>query len=132
VFERVDMFNDELETAHAAGRKPELPGDVRARARYTGVATQHRIHAALRAFLNDAWKKTHKITFNPIYAVELESEVREPALVWEPNRSPSSSPTPPTTDCTSCGGSPCCAASAAANWPGSATTTSTSTPAPSP
>src|SRR5258705_546695 len=66
VFQRVDMFNEELETAHAAGRKPELPGDVRSRARYTGVATQHRIYAALRAFLNHAWKKTHQITFNPI------------------------------------------------------------------
>lgn len=86
VFERVDMFNEELEAAHAAGRKPELPGDVRSRARYTGVATQHRIYAALRAFLNHAWKKTHKITFNPIYAVELESEEREPALVWEPEQ----------------------------------------------
>ena len=86
VFERVEMFNDALETAHAAGRKPELPGDVRARARYTGVATQHRIYAALRAFLNDAWKKTHKITFNPIYAVELESEVRAAPLAWEPEQ----------------------------------------------
>lgn len=80
------MFNEEIEAARDTGRKPLLPGDVRSRARHTGIATQHRIYAALRAFLNHAWKKTHKITFNPVYAVELESEVRQAPIVWEPER----------------------------------------------
>jgi integrase len=86
VFERVDMFNEEIEAARDTGRKPLLPGDVRSRARHTGIATQHRTCAALRAFLNHAWKKTHKITFNPVYAGELESEVRQPPIVCQPER----------------------------------------------
>jgi integrase len=86
VFERIDLFNEAIEAAQDAGRRPVLPGDVGSRARYTGVATQHRIYAALRAFLNHQWKKTHRIPFNPIYAVELEPEQREPQLVWEPGQ----------------------------------------------
>jgi site-specific recombinase XerC len=50
------------------------------------VATQHRIYAALRAFLNYAWKKARKITFNPVYAVELEPETRRAPPVWEPEQ----------------------------------------------
>jgi integrase len=83
VFERVEMFNEEIEAAAAQGRKPVLPGDVRRVRKYVGVATQHRIYAALRVFLNHAWKKAHKITFNPVYAVELEPETREAPLVWD-------------------------------------------------
>jgi hypothetical protein len=43
VFERVDMFNEEIEAAREGKRKPVLTSDFRhkARARYTGVATQH-------------------------------------------------------------------------------------------
>jgi hypothetical protein len=54
VLERIEMFNEEIEAAMAEGRKPELPGDVRQRAKLVGVATQHRVYAALRAFLNHA------------------------------------------------------------------------------
>src|SRR5262249_14611907 len=61
-----------------------LPGDVRGRKKHTGVATQHRIYAVLRAFLNYQWKRAHKIPFNPVYAVELETEVRAAPLVWTP------------------------------------------------
>ena len=71
VFERVDAFNEEIEAAREAGREPLLPGDVRGRTRYTDVATQHRIYGVLRAFLNHQWKRARKITFNPVYAVEL-------------------------------------------------------------
>jgi len=84
VFERIDMFNEEIELAREAARKPVLPGDVRGRTRYTGVATQHRIYAVLRVFLNYLWKRAHKIPFNPVYAVELEPETREAPLVWDP------------------------------------------------
>jgi integrase len=63
---------------------PVLPSDVRCRTRYTDVATQHRIYAALRVFLNHQWRKAHKIPFNPVYAVELETETRATPLVWDP------------------------------------------------
>jgi integrase len=86
VFERIDAYNEEIEAAREAGRQPVLPGDVRGRTRYTGVATQHRIYGVLRAFLNHQWKRTHKIPFNPIYAVELEPEIREAPLVWDPGQ----------------------------------------------
>ncbi len=86
VFERIDAFNEEIEAAREAGRKPTLPGDVRQRVRYTDVATQHRIYAALRVFLNHQWKRAHKIPFNPVYAVELETETRDKPLVWTPEQ----------------------------------------------
>lgn len=86
VFERVDMFNEEIEAARDEKRKPVLPGDVRERSRYVGVASQHRIYAALREFLNYHLKVTHTIPFNPIYAVELPPEERAPVLVWTPEQ----------------------------------------------
>jgi hypothetical protein len=52
VFERIDMFNEEIEAAREEKRRPVLPGDVRLKTRYTGVATQHRIYGVLRGFLN--------------------------------------------------------------------------------
>jgi integrase len=86
VFERIDMFNEEIEAAREEGRKPVLPGDVRGRTRHTGVATQHRIYGVLRVFLNHQWKRAHKIPFNPVYAVELEPETRGKPLVWTPGQ----------------------------------------------
>ena len=84
VFERIEMFNEEIEAAREGKRNPVLPGDVRGRAKFVGVATQHRIYAALRVFLNFHLKKAHTIAFNPIYAVELEPETRAATLVWTP------------------------------------------------
>lgn len=86
VFERLDMLNEEIEAAREEKRAPVLPGDVRDRKQYTGVATQHRIYAALRNFLNRQWKKLHVIPFNPVFAVELAPETREAALVWTPDQ----------------------------------------------
>ena len=86
VFERIDMFNEEIEAAREEKRKPVLPGDVRLKTRYTGVATQHRIYGVLRKFLNHQWRKVHKIPFNPIYMVELEPETRTAPLVWDPDQ----------------------------------------------
>jgi integrase len=82
VFERVELFNEEISSARAEGRRPVLPGDVRDRPQLVGVATQHRIYAALREFLNYLWKQRHVITFNPVYAVELEPEVTPEAQRW--------------------------------------------------
>lgn len=86
VFERVEMFNDEIETARDEKRAPMLPGDVRQRAKVASVATQHRIYAALRGFLNYHLKVKHTITFNPVYAVELPPEERDPVKVWTPEQ----------------------------------------------
>jgi integrase len=86
VFRRIDMFNEEIDRAREERRKPLLPGDVRGRTRYTGVATQHRIYGVLRVFLNHQWKKAHKIPYNPVYVVELEPETRDAPLVWDPEQ----------------------------------------------
>ena len=84
VFERIEMFNEEMTAAREERRKPDLPGDLRKQPKFVGVATQHRIFAALRGFLNHQWKRAHKIPFNPVYAVELETETRDKPLVWTP------------------------------------------------
>lgn len=86
VFSRVEDFNEEIELARAAKRRPNLPTDVRKQAKYVGIATQHRIYAALRGFLNFQWKRAHKIAFNPVFMVELEPETREAPLTWAPDQ----------------------------------------------
>ena len=40
----------------------------------------------MRGFLNHQWKRAHKITFNPVYAIELEPETRAASLVWTPTQ----------------------------------------------
>lgn len=82
VFDRIDRFNAEIAAAQAGARSPVLPDDVRSVHKPVSVATQHRIMAALRGFLNHQWKRTHKIAFNPAYAVELEPEVTPEAERW--------------------------------------------------
>jgi integrase len=82
VFERVEMFNEEIEAAREDKRKPLLPGDVRQVRKVVSVNRQHRIYAALREFFNYHLKKTHSIPFNPVFAVELEPETRDPVMVW--------------------------------------------------
>ncbi len=86
VFERVDLFNEEIEAAREEKRRPVLPGDVRAYPRYTGNTTQHRILASLRGFLNWHVRKLHTIPFNPSTAVELPPETRTPVKVWAPEQ----------------------------------------------
>jgi integrase len=86
VFERVDLFNEEIEAAREEKRKPVLPGDVREYPRHTGVTTQHRVLASLRGFLNWHVRKLHTIPFNPASAVELPPETRQPVKVWTPEQ----------------------------------------------
>jgi integrase len=86
VFERIEMFNEEIEAAKAEKRKPVLTGDVRKRARHVGGYAQHGVFAALREFLNYHLKVTHSIPFNPIYAVELEPIEVTPIKVWTPEQ----------------------------------------------
>lgn len=90
VFERLEMYNEEIERAREEKRKPGLPGDVRPdvrkRVQVVGVSTQHRIYAVLRAFLNHQVRKLHSIPFNPIFAVELEPADSGPVKVWTPEQ----------------------------------------------
>ena len=58
VFGRVERINAAIAAQHADGKAPTpSDGDVRTRPVPVGVATQHRIYAALREFLNHAWKR---------------------------------------------------------------------------
>ena len=57
-------------------------GDVRTRPRHVGTASQHCVYAALREFCNFEVRKTRRLAFNPIYAVELAPEVTPEARRW--------------------------------------------------
>jgi integrase len=59
-----------------------LVGETRSRSKLVGVATQHRVYAALREVLNHLWKQRQVITFNPIYAVDLEPEETPEGRRW--------------------------------------------------
>ncbi len=80
VFERIDRINTEIAASSRA--YVHVDGDVRSRPRLVGVATQHRIYAALREFCNFEVRKTRRMSFNPIYAIELEPEERQEASRW--------------------------------------------------
>ncbi len=47
-----------------------------------GIASQHRVFAALRTVLNFEVKVTHRLAFNPVYAVRLEPEETAEAQRW--------------------------------------------------
>jgi integrase len=83
VFERIDRINSEI-AARSDGSRAyvHVDGDVRSRPRLVGVATQHRIYAALREFCNFEVRKTRRMAFNPVYAIELEPETRPEAKRW--------------------------------------------------
>ena len=84
VFDRIDEINAEIRASKAEGISPVPlpPGDVRQRPRIVGVARQHRVYAVLREFLNHLWKQRHIITYNPVYAIELEAEQTPEAQRW--------------------------------------------------
>ena len=68
--------------AHLAAAGVDEAGGERSRPRLVGVASQHRVYAALREFCNFEVRKTRRMWFNPVYAVELEPEEREEAQRW--------------------------------------------------
>jgi integrase len=83
VFDRIDAVNTEIAAQQAAGKKTlTIPGDVRQRPKVIGVASQHRVFAALRTVLNFEVKVTHRLVFNPVYAVRLEPEETPEAERW--------------------------------------------------
>jgi integrase len=83
VFARMERINTEIADRQGTGRAyVRVEGDVRTHPRLTGIASQHRVYAALREFCNFEMKKTRRMSFNPVYAVELEPEVTPEAKRW--------------------------------------------------
>jgi integrase len=83
VFDRIEVINAELERQRGDGRAwVHVDGDVRTRPRPVGAASQHRVFAALREFCNFEVRKTRRLAYNPVYAVELEPEQRGEAQRW--------------------------------------------------
>ena len=83
VFIRIERLNAELAAKQGSSRSFVcLDGDVRTRPRHVGTASQHRVYAALREFCNFEVRKTRRLAFNPVYAVELEPEVTPEARRW--------------------------------------------------
>jgi integrase len=83
VFDRADRINAVIQAQRAEGKEVIRPeDDVRERPKVIGTATRHRIFAALRTVLNFEVKVTHRLTFNPVYAVQLEPEERDEAERW--------------------------------------------------
>jgi len=59
VFERIERINSEIAAQQGDGRAyVRVDGDVRSRPRPVGIASQHRVYAALREFCNFEVRKT--------------------------------------------------------------------------
>jgi integrase len=87
VFTRISAINGEITAQQGEGRAyVHVDGDVRERPRLVGTATQHRVYAALREFANFEMKRTRRLSYNPVYAVELPSEVTPEAQTWSPEQ----------------------------------------------
>ncbi|HEX9515281.1 MAG TPA: tyrosine-type recombinase/integrase [Streptosporangiaceae bacterium] len=83
VFQRIEHINAGIRAQQGDGRAfVHVDGDVRDRPRPVGVASQHRVYAALREFANFEVRKTRRLAFNPAYAVELEQEITPEATRW--------------------------------------------------
>lgn len=83
VFERIERINAEIAARSVDSRAlVRVDDEVRSRPRLVGVASQHRVYAALREFCNFEVRKTRRMSFNPVYAIELEPEEREEAQRW--------------------------------------------------
>ncbi len=87
VFARIERLNAEIAARRGDSRAyVRVEGDVRERPRPVGVASQHRVFAALREFCNFEVKVTRRLAFNPVYAVELEPEITPEAQRWSAAR----------------------------------------------
>jgi integrase len=84
VFDRIGRINAGIAAAQADGSRSyvRVEDDVRTRPRPVGTAAQHRVYAALREFCNFEMRKTRRLAYNPVYAVELEPEVTPEARRW--------------------------------------------------
>ena len=83
VFSRIERINAGLATQRRDGRAwVHVEDDVRTRPRPVSNAAQHRVYAALREFCNFEVRRTRRLSFNPVYAVELPPEVTPEAQRW--------------------------------------------------
>lgn len=83
VFSRIERINAEITAQRRDSRAfVKVNGDVRSRPRPVSIASQHRVYAALREFCNFEVRKTRRLAFNPVYAVELEPEITPEARRW--------------------------------------------------
>jgi integrase len=83
VFTRIEAINAELGRQRGDGRAwVHVDGDVRKCPKLVGIASQHRVYGALRTFLNYEVKKTRRIPFNPIFAIELDEEPESEQASW--------------------------------------------------
>lgn len=84
MFDTIEEWNEEIRKAQDENRAPNLPDDKRTRHKLVEIATQHRIRATLRNAYNVAVKRPGMIDWNPVLAVELPPETRDPARTWSP------------------------------------------------
>ena len=83
VFARMERISAAIAARRGTSRSyVHVEGDVRTRPQPVGVASQHRVYAALREFCNYELRRTHRLSFNPVYAVELAPEVTPEARRW--------------------------------------------------
>ena len=83
VFARIEHINAEITARQGEDRAyVKVEGDVRSRPRVAGIASQHRVYAALREFCNFEVRKTRRLAFNPAWAVELPPEITPEAQRW--------------------------------------------------
>jgi len=93
VFDRIEWISEEITRQRGEGRawihvngNAEFASDVRTRPRPVGVASQHRVYAALREWANFEVTKTTRLARNPVYAVELAAEEEYDAQWWSPGQ----------------------------------------------
>jgi integrase len=83
VFTRIERINAAIIAQRGDSRAyVHVEDDVRSRPRPVGTASQHRVFGALREFCNFEVRKTRRLAFNPVYAVELEPEITPEAQRW--------------------------------------------------
>lgn len=83
VFTRIEQINAELARQRGDGRAwVHVDGDVRSCPKPVGIASQHRVYGALRTFLNFEVRKTRRVPFNPIFAIELDAEPKQERASW--------------------------------------------------
>lgn len=83
VFTRIERINAAITAQQGAGRAyVHVEGDVRSRPRLVSIATMHRVYAALREFTYFEVRRTRRLAFSPVHAVELPPEVTPEAQRW--------------------------------------------------
>jgi integrase len=83
VFTRIERINAAITAQQGGGRAyVHVEGDVRSRPRLVSIATMHRVYAALREFTYFEVRRTRRLAFSPVHAVELPPEVTPEAQRW--------------------------------------------------